>query len=84
MLNLNQVKVPRSEVAGLTEMLSNWNRLHKFLLDQGASVVLREKLLALECSGRKRLAIVTRLLGVYHRLVRTANIRHVGLALGVK
>lgn len=85
MLNLKNVKVTASERKRLGAVISNWEVLHPRLveLERRGKLTpqLVEKMLKVEVSTRRRLVITTRLLGVYHRIVKAADERHVASLL---
>lgn len=84
-LDLRRVKVSPRERSRFLEVMSNWDNLHAALtaeLKAGyitEAVVLR--MLKVEIESRKRLAICTRLLAVYMKLVKASFERQLAVAL---
>lgn len=83
-LNL-KVKVTSQERMVLEGTMSNWDNLHTSLsaaIERGeVGEVELLKMLKVEATGKKRMLICTRLLAVYHRLVKASFERQLAVAL---
>jgi hypothetical protein len=72
-LDLSKVKVTKAEAQSLTERMSNWDKLHADLKKHPPTLDLLAKMIKVETSGKKRLILSTRLLGIYNGEARRAN-----------
>lgn len=81
MLELDKVKVTKDEWEKIAERMSNWDKLHASLQAKPPSIEDLEKMIKVETSGRKRMLLTSRVLGIYNRTVREENERTVLRAL---
>jgi hypothetical protein len=78
MLDLKRVRVSRRDRRLLDEQMGNWDALHQRWKREGQPGLPQlERMLKVEVTGRRRLSLVTRLLGVYHNALRSENARRV-------
>lgn len=81
-LNLKNVKISQRETNEIHETLSNWDKLHAFVVKEKPTVEQFEKMLKVEVETRQRPAIALRLLGMYQAACRVENQRHLMSLLG--
>lgn len=84
-INLRNVKVSAEERKRYLDFMSNWDNLYgklsQGLADGGIDENDVLKMLKVEVTTKRRLAIATRLLAAYHKLVKQEDERRLTAAL---